>query len=318
MFILTALVAALPAVSVAAGDLQPPPYESRGDREYERYYDEPDGPRAGIFADLEFYGRWRHVHAYGWVWQPFVEIGWRPFQYGHWVWTEFGWMWASYEPFGWATYHYGYWDYDFRLGWIWIPDYEWSPCRVQWVFYDDYVCWAPMAPRGVYFGYPWSSTRFNVWISVPVYHFTDVNVGRHRVKPPRFKSDYGAKTVYRAPERDLVERYEGRKIREMPVEFKRAEKDGRELRRVVLPREQERVVERYRRETPSQERAMYGQRNEALQRERIPQSQRLEAKQRAPESGKVTGEKQRSKAPPAEKSDKSKSSGKSKKSRGDR
>jgi hypothetical protein len=224
------------------------------DREYE--YDQfEDRPEFAMFGELRYYGRWTHHPHYGYVWRPFVRIGWRPFMEGHWIWTSHGWMWASYEPFGWATYHYGYWDYDFRFGWIWVPGWDWSPCRVTWVVYDDYVCWAPIAPPGVHFGYPWSRTRFNVWVSVPVYSFTDHDVGRHNQRV-KYKSDYATRAVVRtAPERTYVERSAGTRLRETPVEFKSYKSpkdDGREVRRAVLPRSEERVVEKYRRDAPPQ------------------------------------------------------------------
>ena len=65
----------------------------------------------GFFYDnLASYGNWIERPSYGWVWTPSqVSSSWRPYQDGHWVWTDQGWTWISEEPYGWATYHYGRW-----------------------------------------------------------------------------------------------------------------------------------------------------------------------------------------------------------------
>jgi hypothetical protein len=132
-FILAAIIGGLTASGCSGyAEVYEAPYDEA------TAYDDSDGPEFGMFADLNYYGEWAHVSAYGWVWRPAVAVGWQPFYNGHWVWTDYGWMWISYEPFGWATYHYGNWNYDYQLGWVWIPGYDWSPCRVEWIVYDDY------------------------------------------------------------------------------------------------------------------------------------------------------------------------------------
>src|SRR5262245_27854790 len=58
-----------------------------------------------FYDDLAPYGNWIQRPVYGWVWTPaHVAATWRPYQYGHWVWTVDGWVWVTDEPFGWATY----------------------------------------------------------------------------------------------------------------------------------------------------------------------------------------------------------------------
>src|SRR3954454_10183824 len=63
-----------------------------------------------FYDDLASYGNWIERPSYGWVWRPsHVASSWRPYQSGHWAWTDYGWTWISDEPYGWATYHYGRW-----------------------------------------------------------------------------------------------------------------------------------------------------------------------------------------------------------------
>jgi hypothetical protein len=81
------------------------------------------------------------------VWTPRnVASSWRPYEDGHWVWTDEGWTWISDEPYGWATYHYGRWYDDPDYGWEWIPGDEWAPAWVSWQEGDDYIGWAPLPP----------------------------------------------------------------------------------------------------------------------------------------------------------------------------
>src|SRR5215471_12054785 len=64
-----------------------------------------------VFHDhLGAYGRWVSHPRFGTVWIPRVAVAdWRPYKFGHWIYTDVGWTWMSDEPFGWATYHYGRW-----------------------------------------------------------------------------------------------------------------------------------------------------------------------------------------------------------------
>jgi hypothetical protein len=100
-----------------------------------------------FYDDLAPYGNWIERPSYGWAWRPrAVSSSWRPYQAGHWVWTDEGWTWISDEPYGWATYHYGRWYYDPDYGWEWIPGDQWAPAWVAWQEGDDYVGWAPLPP----------------------------------------------------------------------------------------------------------------------------------------------------------------------------
>lgn len=100
-----------------------------------------------FYDDLAPYGNWVQSPSYGWVWTPLgVADTWRPYEDGHWAWTDQGWTWLSDEPFGWATYHYGRWYDDSTLGWSWVPGYEWAPSWVSFMEAPDYIGWAPLPP----------------------------------------------------------------------------------------------------------------------------------------------------------------------------
>src|SRR5438105_777374 len=123
---------------------------------------------AGDFYNpLAPYGAWMSLAPYGRCWHPVdVESGWRPYENGHWEWTDVGWYWASDEPWAWACYHYGSWTYDPYYGWLWVPGVEWAPAWVTWREGGDYVGWAPCAPPGVMLG----ATAF---VFVDIHHFHD-------------------------------------------------------------------------------------------------------------------------------------------------
>jgi hypothetical protein len=99
------------------------------------------------FSELNQYGDWIEVSGYGRCWRPYSEAGWRPFLYGHWVYSNEGWVWDSDEPFGWIVCHYGNWYNDPEVGWIWVPGYDWSPARVRWYVTEDEIGWAPLFPE---------------------------------------------------------------------------------------------------------------------------------------------------------------------------
>jgi len=106
--------------------------------------------KADFYEPLAAQGAWIEVGSYGRCWRPaHVAVEWRPYSFGHWVWTDCGWYWASHEPWGWACYHYGSWAYDSDYGWIWVPDIEWAPAWVYWREGGGYIGWAPCPPRGV-------------------------------------------------------------------------------------------------------------------------------------------------------------------------
>jgi len=106
--------------------------------------------QADFYAPLATHGTWVEVGTYGRCWRPAgIAVEWRPYSYGHWVFTDCGWYWASDEPWGWACYHYGSWVYESDYGWVWVPGIEWAPAWVSWRFGGGYCGWAPLPPRGI-------------------------------------------------------------------------------------------------------------------------------------------------------------------------
>ena len=105
---------------------------------------------ADFHAPLAAHGAWIEVGRYGPCWRPTgVAVEWRPYGYGHWLWTDCGWYWVSDEPWAWACYHYGSWVYESDYGWIWVPGVEWGPAWVTWRIGGGYCGWAPLPPRGI-------------------------------------------------------------------------------------------------------------------------------------------------------------------------
>ncbi len=105
---------------------------------------------ADFDAPLAPQGAWVEVGSYGRCWRPAgIAVGWRPYAYGRWVWTDCGWYWESDEPWAWACYHYGWWVYDPVFFWVWVPGIEWGPAWVSWRVGGGYIGWAPLPPRGV-------------------------------------------------------------------------------------------------------------------------------------------------------------------------
>jgi hypothetical protein len=139
-----------------------------------------------FYDELDDYGRWVDYGNYGACWVPAnVDQGWRPYTYGHWMYTDYGWTWASYEPYGWATYHYGRWVFDPYYGWVWVPGTVWAPAWVAWRESPDYIGWAPLGPEagwsvsvGLSFGSGYGSSRipYSNWAFVERNRFVSSDV----------------------------------------------------------------------------------------------------------------------------------------------
>jgi hypothetical protein len=137
--------------------------------------------------DLDGHGRWVFIPGYGWVWQPYQDAAWAPYQSGRWVYEPYwGWTWVSYEPWGWAPYHYGRWFF-WGGSWVWWPGpvypfYRpiWAPAYVSFIgfghgfgfgFGFGSIGWLPCGPNDFFF--PWYGRGFN---RVNVVNITNINV----------------------------------------------------------------------------------------------------------------------------------------------
>ena len=126
---------------------------------------------------LSPYGNWVNYAGYGYVWVPAnVDQDFSPYvTAGHWVYTDYGWTWASDYDWGWAPFHYGRWFRDNTYGWMWMPGTEWAPAWVSWGSYDNYYCWAPLAPYAGFSAY-YRPEAYS-WNFVDREHFCQSNLG---------------------------------------------------------------------------------------------------------------------------------------------
>lgn len=102
-------------------------------------------------ANLQMYGdtfdrhgTWGQEVAYGAVWYPRVDSGWRPYSHGFWTpLRSYGWTWIGLDAWGWPTHHYGRWGHR-HSRWFWIPDRHWGPAWVSWAGAPGYLSWCPL------------------------------------------------------------------------------------------------------------------------------------------------------------------------------
>ena len=209
----------------------------------EVYYDEPyqdPNEYPTSFPALDPYGRWVPMDQFGWAWRPDVYRDWRPYYHGHWTWSDWGWTWISYEPFGWATYHYGNWVLDPYWGWVWFPGYDWSANRVNWIVYDNYVCWAPMPIHDYMIGDPWMHEYEHAWNVVDVRDFQHFYVGDFGVRdfrPTVYKHE--SRLKYKAPEVNYVQAQSGVSVTMVNLERQQVPGHDEGLMRVKVPLEKQ-------------------------------------------------------------------------------
>ncbi|MGE5411019.1 MAG: DUF6600 domain-containing protein [Clostridiales bacterium] len=231
----------LPAIMIFQAGCAAGGYDSRSssDSSYSDDSYRDDGNLNEEEAVLDEYGEWIIVPHYGTVWRPFVSDNWQPYYYGNWMRTENGWTWLSYEPFGWIVYHYGYWDYTPQTGWFWIESNDWSPARVEWQSYGDYIGWAPMAPPGANFEQTREARAYR-WTFVDARNFTQENIGRYRLRNSPSLTNPTA-----PPDIRTVETYQNHQVRIVKTSRARRTVDGRQFDRMIVPERENATINRY-------------------------------------------------------------------------
>jgi hypothetical protein len=197
------------------------------------------------YDDLNSYGDWSVHSRFGRVWRPHVHTTWRPFYYGHWVWSVHGWLWISYEPFGTVTSHHGYWHFDQILGWIWIPANRWYPATVVWMRFGDYLGWAPMAPPGVIIFDPWDRAPVMMWNFVRMHHFQNEYIGNFVIRTPLPKPVHRGDIVRIEPEVQVIEKITKTRIAPVPIERKRIEVERKTYQQMLVPRREADKIQRH-------------------------------------------------------------------------
>ncbi len=195
--------------------------------------------------DLNSYGEWVQINNYGNVWRPFVVNDWEPYNNGHWDYADGNWTWISYEPFGWIVYHYGNWYNDPYYGWVWIPSNNvWSPARVVWVDYGNYIGWAPQPPAGIVYANPWESNGSRYWHVVRHKDFTEDNINKYRIRNPDRNENGGRNEVKnKPPGRNVIERTSGRPVPEVRIQRETVKLPDKQIQRMDLPPQEKKRVE---------------------------------------------------------------------------
>lgn len=215
-------------VSVAAPPAPPPP---------------PDAPP--FYEELAPHGDWWWHDRWGWIYSPWVDVGWRPYTVGHWAWADDdGWLWVSQEPFGWACHHYGRWLWLDDAGWVWVPGGVWAPAWVEWRYGPGFIGWAPLGPDAVWVrgrGFVDADSHMGPWgwVFVDEPDFVIVNIvtvvhshARNVVilpttrvihRPERGDND---RVVNRGIDREIVERATGKRVVSQRVVVDNADPGG--------------------------------------------------------------------------------------------
>lgn len=194
------------------------------------------------FSELDGYGEWITVPEYGSVWRPDASPDWRPFTYGHWVYTDDGWLWDSDEPFGWIVNHYGNWAYDDDEGWIWLPGYTWSPARVSWHVTNDEIGWAPILPK-LRRGHSYNRIQMQ-WNFASSASFTSVDI-RNNISIRSNLNSGAIRTKIHAgpPRREYIQRSVNAPIKRVSINRIKVSSRNKPLIRIEIPNRERSNVE---------------------------------------------------------------------------
>lgn len=136
------------------------------------------------FEDLAYYGAWRAVDGYGYVWFPRVRSGWAPYRHGRWMYiAPWGWTWLDSQPWGFAPFHYGRWAH-IEGRWCWVPGGRvirpiFAPALVVFIIIGGGgIGWFPLAPGEVYVPPYLTSPAYYRNINITIVNVTVVNVTR--------------------------------------------------------------------------------------------------------------------------------------------
>jgi hypothetical protein len=151
----------------------------------------------------------------------------------------------SYESYGWIVYHHGHWFYDPSFGWVWIPGYRWSPAVVVWIYYGDYVGWAPFPPPGVAIPDPWDDHRWINWNMVVFRDFHREYIGNFVIPSPLPRPVQKNKIIRDAPDVRTIERITKLPIQRIPVRTNPIVIEKQRYDRLLLPREEAAKIKRH-------------------------------------------------------------------------
>ncbi len=184
-------------------------YVTESGVEEREFVEEVPRPVRHYVSELDYYGDWRYVATFGWVWRPTIlQVGWRPYYSGYWTWCPRGWTWVSYEPWGWLPYHYGRWSWVTSAGWVWIPGAVYSGAWVSWSVTPSYVGWCPLDfyNRPAYVRLNYINTTVSQygggWNFLPLNRWGGRNLDRDIVRADRVPRLQGAVTTRYLPHFD--------------------------------------------------------------------------------------------------------------------
>ncbi len=103
------------------------------------------------------------------------------------------------------------------------------------MYYDDFVCWAPLPPSRVAWGNPWERNSARVWNIVEINNFTQENISRYKVHDDRHDRIKRITVTRRAPDVRMIERRINQPIPVARIGIEKNKNATGQFRRLVLP-----------------------------------------------------------------------------------